>query len=566
MFSRLLPIVALVAACSSVTEAQLPPPPSSFDVELSADPWVVAGQTFDVSVTGDPGASFGIVLGAPNGQSACPGVLAPVCLDVSAPISILHTGTLGASGSRTVQLAVPRAASGPVRLQAVTRQAGVVLTSNVASVRAFPDVDTDGDGLVDGLELFVHGTDIFNADSDGDTIDDATEIRFGGDPLNPDSDNDGLDDNVELQLGTNPISWDTDGGGSSDGNEVTSGSDPLDPSDDTPGCVAGISEVLPGQGDTNHFVRDNLEIRFNQDSASTAVVTLTDSAGNILPSVSTSESSGRVMIVDPVDDLPGNELVTMTIEYDCSSVAEIRFTTGPDILPVPAASLVGTTYEVDLGTGRVYDPPGIGGLLSPLLADAGAGYAIEILGVSGPDTLDAAVHRLDDVGRLSQQQDLCFPTRFITVDYDGSTFSFDGVFLEPDVNGVDWPIAVQFQGTLVGGGSALAGSEAVVEIPQDLLNTMDLGLDLGSQSVCDLVAGFGVSCAPCTVATGLCLATAADYLTVVTNANAAYIDTTPNLGTCTEITSCASGCQSGSGPWPGFGALLGALLLLRRRS
>ncbi len=58
-----------------------------------------------------------------------------------------------------------------------------------------------------------------------------------------DTDRDGLEDGEELQLeGTDPLVADTDGGGASDGHEVRVGTDPLDPTDDPP--------PLPDTGDT----------------------------------------------------------------------------------------------------------------------------------------------------------------------------------------------------------------------------------------------------------------------------------------------------------------------------
>jgi hypothetical protein len=49
--------------------------------------------------------------------------------------------------------------------------------------------DTDGDGLNDGDEVNVHGTNPLIADTDGDGLGDGDEyLIFGTDPLNPDSD------------------------------------------------------------------------------------------------------------------------------------------------------------------------------------------------------------------------------------------------------------------------------------------------------------------------------------------------------------------------------------------
>jgi hypothetical protein len=108
----------------------------------------------------------------------------------------------------------------------------------------FLDDDSDGDGIGDVVEgsgdSDGDGTaNYLDLDSDGDTLDDATE--GGGDLdgdgranfLDEDSDGDGLDDFDEVTThGTNPYDSDSDDGGASDGVEVQAGSDPNDASDD----------------------------------------------------------------------------------------------------------------------------------------------------------------------------------------------------------------------------------------------------------------------------------------------------------------------------------------------
>jgi len=73
-------------------------------------------------------------------------------------------------------------------------------------------LDTDSDGVVDALELFVEGTNPENGDSDGDGLSDGEELwTHGTNALNPDSDGDGLFDGFEALNGGNPNDG-TDGG------------------------------------------------------------------------------------------------------------------------------------------------------------------------------------------------------------------------------------------------------------------------------------------------------------------------------------------------------------------
>ena len=58
--------------------------------------------------------------------------------------------------------------------------------------------DSDGDGLADWDERFNLKTDPYEVDSDGDGLDDATEVDIGTDPVSADTDGDGLDDREEV--------------------------------------------------------------------------------------------------------------------------------------------------------------------------------------------------------------------------------------------------------------------------------------------------------------------------------------------------------------------------------
>lgn len=70
------------------------------------------------------------------------------------------------------------------------------------------DPDDDNDGLSDSDELFIHGTNPFVKDSDGDGYSDKREVDEGTDPLDhdsvPDGDSDGFSDDLETLLGSNP--------------------------------------------------------------------------------------------------------------------------------------------------------------------------------------------------------------------------------------------------------------------------------------------------------------------------------------------------------------------------
>ncbi len=87
-------------------------------------------------------------------------------------------------------------------------------------------LDTDGDGIADGIEV-LNGSDPLaqdstsndasTKDSDGDGLFDSIESQLGTSPLSADFDRDGLSDPYEVLLGFNPGLPDTDGDGVLDG-------------------------------------------------------------------------------------------------------------------------------------------------------------------------------------------------------------------------------------------------------------------------------------------------------------------------------------------------------------
>ncbi len=79
--------------------------------------------------------------------------------------------------------------------------------TNSTPYRSHPGLaDGDGDGLLDGDELFAHGTNPNDSDTDGDGLNDFDELdRYMTDPTDPDSDGDGVTDGLEVQVSSNPL-------------------------------------------------------------------------------------------------------------------------------------------------------------------------------------------------------------------------------------------------------------------------------------------------------------------------------------------------------------------------
>ncbi len=130
------------------------------------------------------------------------------------------------------------------------------------------DADTDDGGALDGNEdinrngrrdagetnpLAGNGAD--DLDTDGDGLPDAVEVALGTNPLNPDTDGDGIRDGEEVLPGrdgfvTNPLDADSDDDGLSDGRETGAapgpgtGTDPTNPDSDGDGLQDGTERGL----------------------------------------------------------------------------------------------------------------------------------------------------------------------------------------------------------------------------------------------------------------------------------------------------------------------------------
>ena len=156
---------------------------------------------------------------------------------------------------------------------------GIILRSSVEYAGDSMEIDTDGDGIVDGLET-LYGLDYRKVDTDGDGLTDYEEIYLTmTDPLkidtdgngindpNDDLDIDGLSNKEELDYGTSPISADTDkdditdydelykyvtdplvadtdGDGLTDGDDVVLGFNPLLKDTDGNGIIDSEEKVL----------------------------------------------------------------------------------------------------------------------------------------------------------------------------------------------------------------------------------------------------------------------------------------------------------------------------------
>ena len=205
--------------------------------------------------------------------------------------------------------------------------------------------DSDDDGLLDGLEVKIYGTDPNIPDTDGDGLFDGAEIDEGTDPFNPDTDGDGLRDGVETNTGvfvdadntgTDPLKKDSDCDGVEDGVEVvdadSENNGPNNSDYPTPG--AGDPECNPldpkrvGNAQTK-FLTSQGEQAISIDEAfapwanGVRVVKFGDDGSQII-----TDNSGLLLWGRPV----GENKTLQFIELDQSELADVIYVSNSEVI------------------------------------------------------------------------------------------------------------------------------------------------------------------------------------------------------------------------------------------
>lgn len=181
---------------------------------------------------------------------------AHACPDVAKPYCTLSGASAGQCGKCTSSADCVGVHTGP--------------TCDLAS-GACVDVDTDGDGLQDAVEVLL-GTDPTKKDSDGDGLDDKLEVTpLGGgmstkvdtdgdgliDAVDPDSDNDGLLDKDEAFNGDGGTFVDTDNDGTPNWRDDDDDNDLIKTKDEVLDTkAAGVADDVDGDGKVNWLDSD----------------------------------------------------------------------------------------------------------------------------------------------------------------------------------------------------------------------------------------------------------------------------------------------------------------------
>ena len=260
-------------------------------------------------------------------------------------------------------------------------------------------------------------------------------------------------------------------------------------------CGVEIKESFPAAGSTDMYYRGEIEVHLS-DADDTAVITVDGVDGT-----SWLSDDSKTVYFTPAAALEPSTAYTATVSY-CTADAEIGFTTsglGKDI--IDPEGLVGTVYDLDLSSGRIVIPEGVGSVLESyltvqiLLEVTSASDTIEFLGAIGDE---------DNPGT----QDYCTETLNFpeAADFSESPFFRIGPATTTiSVAGYEVTIEdLEISGTFSDDGSWFGGGVLAGQIDTAPLAVL-VGDDEEDDAVCNLVAGFGVECVECPNGTDLCL-------------------------------------------------------------
>jgi hypothetical protein len=275
--------------------------------------------------------------------------------------------------------------------------------------------------------------------------------------------------------------------GKEDGNDA-------DADGSTSGCEIEIDETYPESGATDMYYRGDIVVELS-DADSSATLYVMDSSGGTVDGALTNEDG--VLTFSPSASLDGGASYTAVVEYCDTESLDVPFTTADLGSPVTSdVDLTVNTYAVNLGDGHFVEPAGVGDLIGSLLTN---NVLISITA--------QAETSLEVRGGISEEgntnQDYCSQS---LEDFPSVDFTQNPYFEIPEgdvllsVAGYDVPInAFSLSGTFSEDGSYFGGATVSGELDARDVGALlgDLIDDTSPDEVCNLLLGFGVTCATC---------------------------------------------------------------------
>lgn len=288
-----------------------------------------------------------------------------------------------------------------------------------------------------------------------------------------------------------------------------------DSAGDISACQAEVEDVFPADQAPDAYYRTTVEWQLSEADA-TAVASLADASGADVPGTSSYDTESDMVIFTASSPLSPGATYTAALTF-CGGDPTSTFTVSELGGEVDQDGLVGRSYEVDLTDEdvRFIEPAGVADLLLSQLTNS---ILVGVDAVTEGQTIDI-------IGAISEDgsttQDYCNPT----IDFPTASFTEAPYFsIGPEdttlsVAGVDVTISqLVLSGTFAPDGSYIGGVGLSGELDARVLAPVlgDLIEDADPDQVCDLVAGFGVSCEACNSDGELyCISVLADSITAV---------------------------------------------------
>lgn len=290
------------------------------------------------------------------------------------------------------------------------------------------------------------------------------------------------------------------------GGEKDTGTDDTDTDIDTTDTPTSstLESFFPENGATDVFYKTPIEIVFGQDETTTATITVT-TGGTEVTGETTFSSDGETAYFMPDADLMPSTTYEVAVAFSGGKNASATWTTSDTGAVVDGTTLIGNIYAIDIFSGRITEPAGVGDLLGSLLGDTPINVLISPSELNGTDlTMRGAL------GNADLTQDVCsesidFP---VPADYtDSPYFTIEGLNVPISVQGITLTIdTLNVSGAFSPNGDAIEGAAITASLDSRKLSGLDVG------DICELVVIAGVSCVPCTDGEAACLDVKVDSL------------------------------------------------------
>lgn len=316
-------------------------------------------------------------------------------------------------------------------------------------------------------------------------------------------------------------------------------------------CTNAIQTQFPQPGATDAYYRT--KVRFTLLTADPgATISVADAAGTaVAGDVSV---DGVVVTFTPSAPLAPSTSYTVTLSYECGD-AEVSWTTSEVGNPLDV-DVTNKVYDLDLASGEWIQPAGVGELIAGLVTD------VEVL--VSPVDVGAEIELLGALGTGADAQDICTETFALTgAAFEDPYFELAADVLPLEIEGITANIEDLFLGgAFAPDGTSISGTELRGSVDTRPLDEVIVpGGDVGA--TCDLVADFGVPCAPCADGSGdFCLSIAVENIYAaeidadpLVERTTAEIDVDPACGATTGTTP--TGTSTGTGTGTGTGTSTG---------